>query len=167
MNQSDFFLRIQLPAARWAEAHGVRSSPEAHRFLLAVAGQESACTHRHQIVSSGGAGPARGFWQFEQGGGVRGVMTHRTSANLARALCDAASVRFEAAAIWRALEGHDGLAYGFARLLLLTDPFSIPVEQNAAWTCYAVRLWRPGKPHPQTWPGWWQNAGACVGAVTA
>ncbi|KAA2211316.1 hypothetical protein [Teichococcus oryzae] len=156
MNQAEFLARIQRPAAQWALVHaGIQSSIEAHRFLLAVAGQESACTHRAQVPID----YAHGFWQFEKGGGVHGVMTHRTSAAKARALCEAASVRFEATAIWRAIEGHDGLAYGFARLLLLTDPYPIPVEQHAAWACYALRLWRPGKPHPQTWPVWWQGAG--------
>lgn len=168
MTHAEFLVRIMRPAAAWAEqAAGVRSSPEALRFLLAVAGQESNCEHRYQILASGAPGPARGHYQFERGGGVVGVMTHRTSAARAAALCEAASVRFESNAIWRALEGHDGLAYGFARLLLLTDPQPIPTDQAPAWECYAERLWRPGRPHPQAWNGNWRAAGIAVAAETA
>ena len=46
-------------------------SPQARAMLKAIALQESRFEHRKQI-----GGPARGFWQFEQGGGVRGVLNH-------------------------------------------------------------------------------------------
>src|SRR5690606_35531315 len=46
-------------------------SDRATVMLLAIGLQESRFEHRRQIK-----GPARGFWQFERGGGVRGVMTH-------------------------------------------------------------------------------------------
>lgn len=168
MTHAEFLHRIMRPSAAWVEqVTGLRPTPEALRFLLAVAGQESNCEHRAQVLNGGGPGPARGHYQFEQGGGVKGVMTHRASAQHAAALCEAASVRFESGAIWRALEGHDGLAYGFARLLLLTDPRPIPTDQAPAWECYAERLWRPGKPHPQTWSRHWQAAGIAVAAETA
>lgn len=163
MTPALFLERIMHPAAVWVEqVTGLRATPDVLRFILAIAGQESACTHRFQILSGGAAGPARGNYQFEQGGGVRGVMLHRASAARAALLCEAASVRFEQAAIWRAIEGHDGLAYGFARLLVLTDPAPIPTQQDEAWQYY-LRCWRPGKPHPDKWPGHWEAAGRAVG----
>lgn len=168
MTPADFLRDIMRPAAAWTErVVGERSGPEALRFLLTVALQESACRHRYQELQGGGVGAARGWWQFEQGGGVTGVLRHPASRAKALALCQAANVRPEAAAVWRALEGHDGLAYGFARLLLLTDPYPIPSEQDAAWTCYAVRLWRPGRPHPEVWPANWQAAALAMAAATA
>mgnify|MGYP001576466703 CR=1 FL=1 len=47
---------------------------EARAEMLAIALQESRCQHRAQI-----GGPAKGYWQFEQGGGVRGVLSHPSS----------------------------------------------------------------------------------------
>jgi hypothetical protein len=46
----------------------------------------------------------------------------------------------------------------FARLLLLTDPYSVPDDAGSAWICYADRLWRPGKPYPGKWAGSWAAA---------
>ena len=42
-------------------------SDEAVTMMLAIGYQESRFEHRRQI-----RGPARGFWQFEHGGGVVG-----------------------------------------------------------------------------------------------
>jgi hypothetical protein len=147
------------PGAAWLEAvTGHRSSIAAKRLLTAIAYQESAIQHRAQIVAGGAAGPARGFWQFEQGGGVKGVLMHGTSRKHALACCEAASVVPEPAPVWRALEGHDLLAYAFARLLLLTDPYAVPETASAGWDCYAKRLWRPGKPHRDKWDAAWAYA---------
>lgn len=98
-------------------------------------------------------GPARGFWQFEQGGGVRGVLTHAASAALARQVCEVRGVAPTSAAVYAQLESDDVLAAAFARLLLWTDPARLPAvgDSQGAWDLYA-RTWRPGKPHPQTWP---------------
>ncbi|EHL97190.1 hypothetical protein HMPREF9946_04398 [Acetobacteraceae bacterium AT-5844] len=41
------------------------------------------------------------------------------------------------------------MAYGLARLLLLTDPYAVPETESGAWTCYMNRLWRPGAPIQQ------------------
>jgi len=51
-------------------------SPRARLLLIAIGRQESKFKDRAQVLNGGGKGPARGFWQFEQGGGVKGVMTH-------------------------------------------------------------------------------------------
>ncbi len=151
-----------VPAALWADAAaGLARSRGSDVFLLAVAGQESGWRHRAQVSTGMEAGPARGFWQFERGGGVAGVLNHRSSRDKAQALCDAAMVQPTPAAVWRALEGHDGLAYGFARLLAWTDAAAIPGIETGAWDFY-LRNWRPGKPHPTTWPSRWAAAQAAV-----
>lgn len=135
-------------------------SPQARVMLLAIGLQESRFEHRRQM----GNGPARGFWQFEKGGGVKGCVQHPSSAPHLRQLCAARGVPFEAMAIWQAIEHDDVLAAGLARLLLFTDPFKLPAlgDPQAAWELYAERCWRPGKPHPETWAGYHAQARAFV-----
>lgn len=130
------------------------NTPNAQTLLLAIGLQESRFLHRRQI-----GGPARGFWQFEQGGGVRGVLTHPASRDLARRLCAARKVEPTSTAVYAALETDDVLAAGFARLLLWTDPMRLPEPGDAdgAWALY-LRTWRPGKPHPHTWPALYASA---------
>lgn len=120
-------------------------SPEAQTLLLAIALQESGLRHRRQV-----GGPARGFWQFEKGGGVRGVLEHKASSDLSNGLCQVFLVKPEFA--YEALEQNDILACIFARLLLWTDPKSLP-DVNDAHACwhYYLRNWRPGKPHIDVW----------------
>lgn len=134
--------------------------PQARVMLLAIGLQESRFEHRRQM----GNGPARGFWQFEKGGGVKGCVQHPASKDHLRRLCLARGVTFEADAIWRAIEHDDVLAAGLARLLLFTDPFKLPAlgDAQAAWELYADRCWRPGKPHPETWSGYHAQARAFV-----
>lgn len=136
---------------------------EARVMLLAIGLQESRFTHRQQI-----GGPARGFWQFEKGtrasrGGVWGVFLHAASKNHLASLCRARSVACDPDAIYAALEYDDVLAAGVARLLLWTDPKALPQigEADAAWALYQ-RTWRPGKPHPQTWPALYAQAMAAL-----
>ncbi|CCH09467.1 hypothetical protein [Achromobacter xylosoxidans] len=132
-------------------------------MLLAIGLQESRFTHRQQI-----GGPARGFWQFEKGtrasrGGVWGVFLHQASKDRLAALCKARSVACDPDAIYAALEYDDVLAAGVARLLLWTDPRALPAvgDVDAGWSLY-LRTWRPGKPHPQTWPALYAQAMAVV-----
>lgn len=139
-----FYQTIMVPAARWAgAAAGLPRSGASDGFLLAVAGQEALWKHRAQVSTGLDVGPARSFWQFERAGGVAGVLGHASSRVKALALCDAALVAPTPAAVWRALEGHDALAYGFARLLAWTDPSAIPVDEEPAFGFY-LRTWRPG-----------------------
>ena len=123
------------------------TSPEAELMMLAIGLQESRFEHRHQI-----GGPAHGFWQFELGGGVRGVLTHSSSRDYARSLCAARGVSPSASSVFAAIEHDDILAAGFARLLLWTDSRPLPAtgEVQEAWRYY-IRNWRPGKPHEKTW----------------
>lgn len=122
-------------------------SVKARVMLLAIGLQESRFEHRRQI-----GGPARGFWQFERGGGVVGVLSHASSKAHALRICEARGVKPIAADVYEALDDDDVLAAAFARLLLWTDPKALPDvgAAAAAWALY-LRTWRPGKPHPRTW----------------
>ena len=102
-----------------------------------------------------GNGPARGYWQFEEGGGVKGVMEHKASAELARSVCHARGVPFVRRTVWEALETDDVLAAAFCRLLMWTDSGKLPTNEADGWAMYA-RTWRPGKPHPEKWPASWK-----------
>src|SRR5690606_26202246 len=137
------------------------ASDEAIVMLLAIGLQESRFQHRRQLVGNPPrpTGPATGFWQFERGGGVVGVLQHHASRDHARTLCAARGVEPVSQSVWQALQHDDVLAAGFARLLLWTDPFALPLlgDAQAAWDLY-IRTWRPGKPHRQTWDALYQQA---------
>ncbi len=116
-------------------------SREATVMLLAIGLQESAFKYRRQIK-----GPARGFWQFEAGGGFRGVLQHRSTERHAAALL---VERGHGGMIEREqfdqLEHDDVLAAGMARLLLWTDPKALPALHNPDDAFdYYLRNWRPG-----------------------
>ena len=117
----------------------------------AIGQQESGYLVRRQY----GNGPARGYWQFEEGGGVKGVMEHKASSELARSVCHARGVPFVRRAVWESLETDDVLAAAFCRLLMWTDSGKLPTNEADGWAMYA-RTWRPGKPHPDKWPASWK-----------
>ena len=117
----------------------------------AIGQQESGYLVRRQY----GNGPARGYWQFEEGGGVKGVMEHKSTAELARSVCHARGVPFVRRAVWESLETDDVLAAAFCRLLMWTDSGKLPTNEADGWAMYA-RTWRPGKPHPDKWPASWK-----------
>lgn len=153
------------PALAWLPPK--MTSPEARVEMGAIGLQESKFEHRWQVIDANDPsrkGPARGLWQFERNGGVAGVMSHPASKDLARAACDRQGVPFEKLAVWQALEVDDWLAAVFARLLLWTDPGPLPMvtQVDAAWALY-VRTWRPGKPHPEKWPGYHRAVRAFLG----
>jgi len=135
------------------------TSDKARVLMLAILQQESGLASRVQY----GGGPARGLAMFEQGGGVRGVLTHPSSASLARRLCAARACPASEYSVWASLAGDDLLACGFARLLLWTDPAPLPAigDADGAWAYYQ-RLWRPGRPRPERWVG---NYAAALAAV--
>ena len=137
---------------------GPSNTPAARRVLLAIARQEGGPQFARRQVD----GPARGAWQFERGGGVHGVMYHPASTHLARDLVKHYGVIWDERMIHPALEHIDGLACGFARLLLWTDPMPFPVDAGAGWQAY-LRSWRPGRPHPAAWPENWRIASEVVG----
>lgn len=141
---------------------GIKPTPEATVALLAIGLQESRFTHRRQLVGSPPLpiGPAKSFWQGEQGGGmVHGVRTHALVREKAAALYAARGVAANDRAIWDAIENDDVLAAGLARLLLWTDPKRLPAlgDADGAWQLY-LRTWRPGKPHRGTWDSLYAQA---------
>lgn len=130
-------------------------STESVVMMLAIGMQESRFEHRRQI-----RGPARGFWQFEHGGGVVGVMTHGASSENAQQVASDLVYPYESETIYNALEHNDVLAACFARLLLWTDPRPLPTYDDGAQVAwdYYLRNWRPGKAHPETWARFWDLA---------
>lgn len=116
-------------------------SPAATVLLLAIQLQEDPQRLQKQV-----GGPARGLWQFEQGGGVVGVLQHPASRKWALAVCAKLGVGATAPEVMAALErGDDRLDAAFARLLLWTDSAPLPAVGDVAggWDCY-LRVWRPG-----------------------
>jgi hypothetical protein len=127
-------------------------STQARIMLLTIGLQESRFIYRRQL-----GGPARSYYQFEQGtkasrGGVFGVYLHNASRELLGVLCQARDVAFDPAAIYAELEFDDVLAAGVARLLLWTNAKPMPdIGDDLATWDYYLTTWRPGKPHPETW----------------
>lgn len=140
-------------------------TPEARVMLLAIGLQESRLVHRRQLVGNPPrpVGPAKGLWQFERGGGCKGVVEHPASRYWMAAVCKARGVQFNATALWNALETDDVLAAAAARLLLFTDPRRLPYlgDEAEAWRLY-MRVWRPGKPKRDPWPGLYAQALAFI-----
>ena len=130
------------------------NSEQAVVQMLAIGLQESRFERRRQV-----GGPAVGFWQFEQGGGVRGALRHSASRESALAVCRARNVIATESAVYAAIEHDDVLAAAFARLLLWTDPKPLPAigDEQGAWDLY-LRVWRPGKPHRHTWSALYELA---------
>lgn len=135
-------------------------SPEAHVAMGAIAKQESELRTRVQD----GNGPAHGLWQFEEGGGVVGVLTHPSSSAYAKTFCSLRSVVPDRHAVWLELAQDDLLAAAFARLLLYTSPMPLPRlgDVEGAWSYY-LGLWRPGKPRRKDWD---ESYGDAYQAVT-
>lgn len=133
---------------------GAYASREAETMLLAIAVQESGLRHRRQIGQDGRPLEhlARGLWQFERGGGVRGVLEHSTTKAAAAEAARLLLYPAEPAAIHEALADNDQLACVWARLLLWTLPQPLPAigQEEVAWHQY-VQAWRPGKPHRPRW----------------
>ena len=129
-------------------------SKKAVVMMLTIGLQESRFIHRRQIK-----GPARGFWQFEKGGGVYGVLNHHMTRTLAADICIKRGIRSDSTSVYSKLDQDDILAAAFARLLLWTDPRSLPElgDAQAAWDLY-LRTWRPGKPHRHTWDDLYHQA---------
>lgn len=144
---------ILRPAFRVLPA--LMDSSRAELLLLAIGLQESRFTHRKQI-----GGPARGFWQFEEGGGVRGVLTHHATRDLYRWVCKASGASMLTQdQLYTDLATNDVLAAVMARLLLWTHSKPLPAvgEVQQAWEYY-IDLWRPGKPHRSTWNSFYAMA---------
>lgn len=151
-----------IPALAELEPFGIKDSPEARRFMLAISMQESGLTHRRQ-VSSGGQelGAAAGFFQFEMGGGCKGVLAHPLTGPIMHDLCSAFNIVPEPLPLWEAIRYQDIMASVCARLLIRTLPDSLPLTAEDGWKQY-VNAWRPGKPRPESWQANWATADAVV-----
>lgn len=137
---------------------GKFDSQQARVLVLAIMIQESGLRTRQQD-----GGPARGLAQFEQAGGIRGVLEHPASRPYARAVCGLRAVAPVSSDVYAAFLSDDLLACAFSRLLLWTDAAPLPAMGDAegAWAYY-VNNWRPGKPRPSDWPA---NYAAALEAV--
>lgn len=150
MTPANFFRYVVEPNLQWmATGSGIAIpvNDEARVLVMTIAGQESRWMHRRQM-----GGPARGYWQFEQGGGVAGVLNHPASSRQARVVCGTEDIPSDIATVYEAIAWHDRLACVFARLLLWTDAAALPAvgDKDAAWEYY-IRCWRPGVPHRESW----------------
>lgn len=138
---------------------GVMDSLQARAMLLAIGLQESEFKARRQ----GGHGPARGFWQFERGGGVKGVLQHPATVLYVKHVCEELRYPLTVDACYVAIEHNDILACCFARLLLWTVPglLSSGGTPDRAWQQY-LDGWRPGKPRREAWDANFAHAWAVV-----
>lgn len=142
-------------------------------LLLTIGLQESRFEHRRQLLSRTvegvkrllPIGAAAGFWMFEEGdkisrAGVYGVMNHEATKAHMRRICAHFGIDFTPKAVWKALETNDVLACCAARLLMYTDAVKLPVvtDVQGGWDMYAKRVWRPGKPHRETWDAYHAQA---------
>lgn len=152
-----------IPAMSELAERGIPDTLDARRFVLAIALQESALAHRRQ-VSSGGLenGPAASFWQFEQGGGCRGVLSHELTAQRMLEVCEAYNVAATPSGLWEAMRYQDIVAAAAARLLIYTLPFKLPLTAADGWDQY-IRAWRPGRPHEANWAKNWVQATIVTG----
>lgn len=156
---------VVAPTLAWVARFGPPDSPAARALIIAIGWQESRFEHRDQLDRAQANGPALGFWQFECNGGTAEVLEGRLTKPIAeRILLDLSlpsGLPVSRRAVWETLEFNDQLACAFARLLLWPDPAPLPPAEDtpaareAAW-CYYLRRWRPGKPHPETWPTAWE-----------
>lgn len=162
-------LHSHIVPAAYAVLPPAMQSDRATAMLLAIALQESKCAHRYQVPREPGGkpGPARGLWQFEAGGAVKGVLTHPKTQPYARSalvsLCYSRSLTVTQ--IHAHLEHNDVLAAVFARLNLWWLPEALPPRDGArdGWRQY-LESWRPGEPHPETWDGYYTRAWTLVAA---
>lgn len=161
----DFIHYFIVPAA-YAVLPPQMNSHAATAMLLAIGLQESKFEARRQHEN----GPARGFWQFERGGGLYGVTTHRHTREPFQAAL--AELQYPTSltnlnTLYTAIEHNDVLACVCARLLLWTLPADLPTAQQSdlAWAQY-LDAWRPGKPRFDSWPENFAKAWAIVEAAT-
>jgi hypothetical protein len=153
-----------IPAMIELEAFGIKDTVPARRFMLAIALQESGLMHRRQIGRDYlETGPAASFWQFEAGGGCKGVLTHHKSAEIMRRVCDDFNVACTPGGLWEAMRYNDIVAAAAARMLIYTLPHSLPTTASEGWLQYLVS-WRPGMPRQTSWSANWDLATLVTGA---
>lgn len=151
------------PALDELAALGIPSSPQAARFLLAIAIQESGLKHRRQVLSGGVEnGPAVSFLQGELTGGLIDMLNRPATSKYIKAICEAYNVTPTPAGLWEAIRYQDIVAFAAGRLLIYTLPSKLPMTQDEGWAQYK-KSWAPGKPDPERWPESWRIATETVG----
>jgi len=148
MTPDTFFTRIVEPTLQYMAASpsiSIPNSDSARIITMTIAGQESFWKERRQI-----GGPARGYWQFELGGGVDDVF--RATSRQLGTICASLDVPYDPRVVFEAMAWNDTLACAMARLLLWMHPAPLPAlgDKEGAWNYY-LKQWRPGAPHRQTW----------------
>ncbi len=155
----EFYLRTALEPALGLLPPRM-DSVAARAMVIAICLQESRLEHRRQI-----GGPARSYGQFEQGGGVRGVLTHLATRGHIRTVLAALdyAADSDAEACWIAIEHNDILGAAFSRLNLWWLPGALPGRDDwpMAWSQY-LTAWKPGKPHKDTFQAFYDRAWAVV-----
>ena len=134
-------------------------TPAARALLICIALQETGLRARRQMLEArdhwweSKPGKGHGFWQFERDGGVRGVMRHPAASAIVLPVIDAMLYPRDPYAVHEALIHNDVLACVLARALLYSTPDAMPAqnEPDKGWAIY-IKAWRPGKPHPESWP---------------
>ncbi|WP_428668015.1 hypothetical protein [Reyranella sp.] len=157
-----FNTRIVEPTLQFMAASpsiGIPVTDAARVEVMAIAGQESRWKYRKQI-----GGPAHSYWQFERGGGVAGLFSHPATKLKLGTVCAALDIEYDPDVVYQAMIWNDTLACAMARLLLYSDAAPLPAvgDKEAGWAYYQ-RTWRPGLPHPEAWPGVYQQSLAAIG----
>lgn len=154
-NELIWHMREHTIPAALALLPGRMASIEAVAMLFATGLQESEFNARRQGGKGirPGNGPARGFWQFEAGGGVTEILDAPATSAIIRPICQMFLFEPIPSVCHVAIENHDVLAACFARLLLYRDPRPLPskMQPEIGWSIY-LRNWRPGAPRPADWP---------------
>lgn len=147
MRIDDLLVNAIDPAFHTLSSLGVPDSEEAYVLAVGIGYQESGFVHRRQV-----GGPARGYWQFEKGGGVWNVLNAAAAKAHMLHICHLYDVPANAVDVFEALAWNDPLAAAAARLNLWCDPNKLPKvgDVQGAWDYY-IRVWRPGMPHRHTW----------------
>ncbi len=131
-----------VPAMSELQSYGIFDTMDARRLVLAIALQESGLKNRRQVGNEGlETGPAASFWQFEQGGGCRGVLSHSATARPMLEMCEAFNVTPTPAGLWEAMRYNDIVAAIAARLLIYTLPSKLPTTAAQGWSQY-IDAWR-------------------------
>lgn len=144
MNAQDYNHLVLSPALSILPSK--MDSPEARAMLIAIGLQESSLVHRYQI-----GGSARGFLQFELVG-IRGVLEHPASQELAAGVCRVLGYDADATELHAAVADNDILGACFGRLLLWRLPEPLPTHRQApeGWNQYTAS-WAPGRPRRAHW----------------
>jgi hypothetical protein len=135
---------------------------QARAMVLCICLHESGFAARRQM----GNGPARSYAQFELTG-IDGVLTHLSTGGHARHFCLDLDIGPTAPAVYEAIEFHDVLAAGFARLLLWTLRRPLPARTmpDDGYAQYR-QAWNPNPEKAELrrheWIGNWEHAWSVV-----